>query len=208
LDRLNGSVVFSKLDLRNAYHRIRIREGDEWKTAFRTRYGHFEYLVMPFGLTNAPATFQAYINRALRGLVDVFCIVYLDDILIFSRSEKEHYEHLEAVIERLHRAELYANPKKCEFFKPELEYLGFLVNKQGVRMDPARIQTISEWPRPQTYRDIQVFLGFCNFYRRFIYGFSGIARPLQRLLQGLKKGKKPGYITADEWQFPQQNAFR
>jgi hypothetical protein len=101
LDRLGNSTVFSKLDLKNAYHRIRIREGDEWKTAFRTRYGHFEYLVIPFGLTNAPATFQAYINRALRGLVDVICIVYLNDILVFSKSEEEHYEHLERVIERL-----------------------------------------------------------------------------------------------------------
>jgi len=101
LDRLNGSVVFSKIDLRNAYHRIRIREGDEWKTAFRTHYRHYEYLVMPFGLTNAPASFQAYINRTLRGYVDVFCIVYLDDILIFSRSEKEHQKHLKLVIKRL-----------------------------------------------------------------------------------------------------------
>ena len=148
LDRLDGSVVFSKIDLRNAYHRIRIREGDEWKTAFRTRYGHYEYLVMPFGLTNAPTTFQAYINRALCGLVDVFYIVYLDDIFIFSRSEKEHYEHLDAVLERLRHAELYTNPKKYEFLKTEVEYLGFLVNRQGVRMDPARIKTILEWPRP------------------------------------------------------------
>src|SRR5204863_2571141 len=98
LDRLHGSTVFSKIDLRNAYHRIRIREGDEWKTAFRTRYGHYEYLIMPFGLTNTPATFQAYINRTLRGYVDVFYIVYLDDILIFSRSEKEYQKHLELVI--------------------------------------------------------------------------------------------------------------
>jgi hypothetical protein len=208
LDRLSGSTVFSKIDLRNAYHRIRIREGDEWKTAFRTRYGHYEYLVMPFGLTNAPATFQAYINNTLRGLVDVFCIVYLDDILIFSRTPEEHMKHLELVIERLHRAELYANPKKCEFFQPELEFLGFLVNKEGIRMDPARVETISKWPRPQTYRDIQVFLGFCNFYRRFIFGFSGIARPLHRLLQGLKNGKKPGLIADEEWQAPQQKAFQ
>lgn len=166
LDRLNGSVIFSKIDLRNAYHRIRIREGDEWKTAFRTRYGHFEYLVVPFGLTNAPATFQAYINNALQGLVDDFCVVYLDDILIFSKSEEEHYEHLELIIERLRQAELYANPKKCDFFKSEIDFLGFIVNKDGLRMDPAQVQTISEWRHhpPKTYRDVQVFLGFCNFY--------------------------------------------
>lgn len=208
LDRLGGSIVFSKIDLRNAYHRIRIREGDEWKTAFRTRYGHFEYLVMPFGLTNAPATFQAYINRVLRGLVDVFCVVYLDDILIFSKSEEEHYQHLELVIDRLRRAELYANPKKCEFFKSELEYLGFIVSKDGLRMDPKRVETISEWRDhpPKTYRDVQVFIGFCNFYRRFIYGFAGIARPLHQLLHGMKNGKKPGLI-AENWQEPEQEAF-
>ena len=106
LDRLNGSVVFSKIDLKNAYYRIRIREGDEWKTAFRTRYGHFEYLVVPFRLTNAPTTFQAYINRALRGLVNDFCVVYLDDILVFSKSIEEHQQHLELIIERLRQAEL------------------------------------------------------------------------------------------------------
>ena len=207
LDRLNGSSVFSKIDLRNAYHRIRIKEGDEWKTAFRTHYGHYEYLVMPFGLTNAPATFQFYISKTLRGLIDDFCIVYLDDILVFSKSEEEHYEHLRLVIERLYNTDLYANPKKCEFLKPSVEYLGFIVDKEGIHMDPERVKTISEWPRPKTYRDIQVFLGFCNFYRRFIFNFSGIAKPLTALLLGLKNGKKPGPITTDDWQDAQQNAF-
>src|SRR5438045_5053827 len=166
LDRLSGSVVFSKIDLRNAYHQIRIREGDEWKTAFRTRYGHFEYLVLPFGLTNAPATFQAYINHALRGFVDDFCVVYLDNILVFSKSEEEHYQHLELVIEHLQQAELYANLKKCDFFKPKVQFLGFIINKNGLCMDPMCIQTISEWCHhpPKTYQDVQVFLGFCNFY--------------------------------------------
>ena len=110
------------------------------------RYSHFEYLVMPFGLMNALATFQAYINQMCHGLVDMFCIVYLDDILIFSRTEEEHLQHLELIIEHLHHAELYANPKKCEFFMPEVEYLGFLINREGVRMDPACISTISKWP--------------------------------------------------------------
>ena len=187
---------------------MRIREGDEWKTAFRTRYGHFEYLVLPFGLTNAPATFQSYINRALRGLVDDFCVVYLDDILVFSKSEKEHRRHLEQVVERLERVGLYANTRKCYFHKTEMDFLGFIVDKDGLRMDPSRVEAISEWRNypPKTYHDIQIFLGFCNFYRRFIYNFAGIARPLHQLLRGMKNGKKPGLI-ANNWQKPQQEAF-
>jgi hypothetical protein len=208
LDRLNGAKVFSKLDLKDAYYRIRIREGDEWKTAFRTKYGHFEFLVMPMGLTNAPATFQSYINRALRGYVDDFCVVYLDDILIFSRTPEEHQHHLELVLERLRQAELYANVKKCSFFRDELEFLGFIINQDGVKMDPSRVEAIREWKNnpPQTYRDIQVFLGFCNFYRRFIFGFSRIAKPLHDLLKGMKNGRKPGRISTD-WQEPQEQAY-
>src|SRR5437899_8318920 len=139
LDRLSGTVVFSKIDLKNAYYRIRIHKGDEWKTAFRTRYRYYEYFVMLFGLTNTPATFQSYINYALRGLVDKFCIVYLDDVLIFSRSKKEYLSHCEAIIQRFQQAGLYANAKKCEFFQPELEYLGFIIDRTGLRIDPKRI---------------------------------------------------------------------
>ena len=208
LDRLNGARVFSKLDLKDAYYRIRLREGDEWKTAFRTKYGHFEFLVMPMGLTNSPATFQSYINRALRGYIDDFCVVYLDDILIFSRTPEEHQRHLELVLERLRQAELYANVRKCSFFQDELEFLGFIVNKDGIQMDPSRVEAIKAWKDnpPQTYRDIQVFLGFCNFYRRFIFGFSRIARPLHDLMKGMKNGRKPGQIGTD-WQEPQEQAY-
>ena len=144
MDRVNSAKVFSKIDLKDAYYRIRIREGDEWKTAFRTRYGHFEYLVIPFGLTNAPATFQAYINRALRGLVDDFCIVYLDDILIFSQSKEEHQRHLQLVCERLRQAELYAKPSKCAFYKESIEFLGFVISKDGIQMDSERVKTIKD----------------------------------------------------------------
>jgi transposase InsO family protein len=208
LDRVNGAAVFSKIDLKDAYYRIRIRPGDEWKTAFRTRYGHYEYLVMPFGLTNAPAAFQAYINQALRGLVDDFCIVYLDDILIFSKTEEEHAEHLRLVCERLRTAELYAKPSKCQFYQKEMEFLGFIINEQGVRMDPDRVRTISEWKEhpPGSYRDVQVFLGFCNFYRRFIQGYSHIARPLTSLMKGSKEGRKTGDFDK-EWGRAQQDAF-
>ena len=172
LDRLNGAKHFTKLDLKDAYHRIRIRKGDEWKTAFRTRYGHFEYLVMPFGLTNAPATFQAYINKSLIGLIDHFCVVYLDDILIYSDSISEHVNHVKQVLKRLRQSSLFVSLKKCEFFTTEVEFLGFIVSVDGVAMDQRRVTAIQDWPKPASYHDIQVFLGFVNFYRRFIHHYS------------------------------------
>jgi hypothetical protein len=116
MDRVTRAQYFSKIDLKDAYYRLRIKAGDKWKTAFRTRYGHYEFIVVPIGLTNTPATFQAYINQALRGLVDDFCIVYLDDILVFSRTQEEHAEHLRRICERLRGAELYTKPSKCQFF--------------------------------------------------------------------------------------------
>ena len=205
LDRLNGAKVFTKLDLKDAYHRIRIRKGDEWKTAFRTRYGHFEYMVMPFGLTNAPATFQAYINKALAGLLDEFCVVYLDDILIFSNSEEEHIDHVRQVLQRLRQFKLYANPKKCQFLIREVEFLGFIVSTEGVAMDKSRIDTIQNWPRPKTYHEVQVFLGFVNFFRRFIRYYSRLAAPLTGLLQGSVQGRKSGPL---EWGEREEHAFR
>ena len=132
LDRLGGAAVYTKLDLRDAYHRIPIAEKDIWKTAFRTRYGHFEYTVMPFGLTNAPATFQAYINEALGDLLDVICVVYLDDILIFSKSETEHAEHVRQVLERLRQYSLYVKLSKCAFSVKEVEFLSFIVSIASV----------------------------------------------------------------------------
>jgi hypothetical protein len=144
MDRVTRAKYFSKIDLKDAYYRLRIKTGDEWKTAFRTRYGHYEFLVVPMGLTNSPATFQAYINKALHGLVDDFCIVYLDDILVFSKTEEEHDQHLQRVCERLREAELYAKPSKCQFYQTEIEFLGFIIGTQGIRIDPKRVQTIKE----------------------------------------------------------------
>ena len=192
LDVVAGSQFFTKLDLRDAYHRIRINKGDEWKTAFRTRYGHFEYLVMPFGLTNAPATFQAHVNKALRGLVDITCVVYLDDILIFSKDRETHIRDVTAVLRRLRKFRLYAKLKKCLFFAHAVEYLGFIVSRDGVAMDPRRVDTIRDWPVPQSFKDIQIFLGFANFYRRFIYEYSRITLPLTNMLKGMEKGVKKG----------------
>lgn len=192
LDRLQGARFFTKLDLRDAYHRIRIREGDEWKTAFRTRYGHFEYLVMPFGLANAPATFQAYINRALSGLLDVCCVVYLDDILVYSRTQEEHRRNVTAVLGRLREYRLFAKLSKCSFETTSVSFLGFIVDIDGVRMDTERVRTIDEWPVPRSFKDIQIFLGFTNFYRRFIFRYSVLTAPITDLLKGMQNGKKTG----------------
>jgi hypothetical protein len=183
LERLAQAKLYTKLDVREAYHRIRIREGDEWKTAFRTRYGYFEYTVMPFGLTNAPAQFQAYMNEALAGLVDVTCIVYLDDVLIFSDTEEEHVTHVKEVLQRLRDARLFVKLSKCEWHTRRTEYLGYIVSSDGISIDKDRVKTISEWPKPRTVRDIRVFLGFMNYYRRFIAGFSKLALPLTKLTQ-------------------------
>ena len=197
LDRTQGSYYFSKIDIKDAYYRIRIAEGDEWKTAFRTRYGLFEYTVMPFGLTNAPATFQHYISLALSDLLDACCIVYLDDILIFSKDRDNHTKDLHQILERLRGAGLYAKPSKCAFYQKEVEFLGYILSPDGVSMDPKRVRTVEEWPKPQSYYDIQVFLGFCNFYRRFIQGYAKLSRPLSDLLRGSKDGRKPGAVTLE-----------
>lgn len=192
LDRLQGARVYTKLDLKDAYHRIRIREGDEWKTAFRCRYGHFEYQVMPFGLVNAPATFQEFINDVLRGLIDVTSIVYLDDILIYSSDVAKHQKHVREVLARLRQHGLYVNLSKCEFGTTTVGYLGFIITPEGIHMERRRTEEIAQWPLPTSVRDIQVFLGFTGFYRRFIKGYSKIAVPLTDLLK-----KERGMLQLD-----------
>ena len=189
LDQLAGAKIFTQLDLRDAYHRIRIREGDEWKTAFRTRYGHFEYTVMPFGLTNAPATFQAYINKALSDMLDLCVVVYLDDILIYSMNEEDHERNVRMVLDRLRAYNLYCKLSKCAFNVDTVNFLGFVVSPKGIHMEPARVETVEQWPEPTCARDIQVFLGFTNFYRRFVEGYSRLTAPLTELTKGATKGK-------------------
>jgi hypothetical protein len=183
LDRLKEASWFTKIDLRAAYNLIRIAPGEEWKTAFRTRYGLFEYLVMPFGLTNAPASFQYLINDVLRDYLDIFLIVYLDDILIFSKTRDDHINHVNLVLQRLRDNSLWANAEKCCFFQHEVDFLGYLVSDSGIRMDPKKIDSVLSWPTPKSVHDIQVFLGFANFYRRFIRSYSKITAPLTRLLR-------------------------
>jgi len=184
--------------MRDAYHRIRIKAGDEWKTAFWTRYGHFEYTVVPFGLTNAPATFQSYINSALSDLLDITCVVYLDDVLIFSKTEDEHIEHVKEVLRRLRRHKLYAKLSKCDFHRDEVGFLGYIVSHTGVTMEPERVATVQEWPLPGSIRDIRIFIGFANYYRRFIKDFSRIAGPLNKLTERGPEGSIGGHKQRKE----------
>jgi len=198
LDRLGSASIYTKLDLRDAYHRIRIKEGDEWKTAFRTRYGHFEYTVMPFGLTNAPAVFQNHINSILSDLLDICCIVYLDDILIYSQNEEEHVGQVREVLSRLIQYRLYAKLSKCDFHTQRVGYLGFVVTPQGVEMETDRVDTIRSWPTPASVRDVRIFLGFANYYRRFVEGFSRIAAPLHQITQRPPEASKGGHRQRQE----------
>jgi len=183
LDRMRGARIFTKLDLRNAYHLIRIKEGDKYKTAFQARYGQFKYRVMPFGLTNVPATFQAYIDNCLRPYIDDFAVCYLDDILIYSTNEKEHEDHVKKVLERLRQFGLYCKAEKCQFGASEIGFLGFIISSDGIGMESDRISTIEDWPTPKSIRDVQVLLGFTNFYRRFIRKYAKVTAPISDLLK-------------------------
>jgi len=160
---------------------VRIAEGDKWKTAFRTRYGAFEWSVMPFGLTNAPAAFQCFMNDMFSNLLDVCIVVYLDDILIYSDDITQHQSHVKEVLKRLQKAGLYAKAEKCEFHSDSVEYLGYVLSPAGLTMSDTKVKTIQEWPEPKKVKDIQSFLGFANFYRHFIFNYSDIVIPLTRL---------------------------
>ncbi|OBS16093.1 hypothetical protein FPOA_27763 [Fusarium poae] len=181
LNNLSGMKYFSRIDIVSAFNNLRIKEGQEYLTAFRTRFGLYESLVMPFGLTGAPGTFQRYINNALREYLDIFCTAYLDDILIYSRTREEHVEQLKMVLEKLRAAGLFANPAKCEFMVKETKFLGLIVGRDGIRMDPAKIETVKNWQTPTCLTDVQAFTGFANFYRRFIRDFSKLTAPLNHL---------------------------
>lgn len=180
-DRLQGAQYFTALDLRGAYNLIRMKKGEEWKTAFRTRYGLYEYLVMPFGLTNAPATCQELINNVLRAHLDKTVVAYLDDILVYSKTLEEHIRHVTEVLECLRQADLQLKPEKCEWHKEEVEFLGFIVGRNGVKMSNTKIDVVKNWPTPTTVKGIQEFLGFVNFNRRFIKDYSKKALPLTKL---------------------------
>ncbi|QRV74416.1 Retrotransposable element Tf2 protein [Ceratobasidium sp. AG-Ba] len=198
VDQVKNAKIYSKLDLRWGFNNIRIKEGDEWKTAFRTAYGIYEYLVMPFGLKNAPAVLQRMMNNIFRHLLGVTVVVYMDDILIFSEKEEDHAEHVKEVLKILRENNLYAKLSKCEFFVKKVIFLGLVITPEGISMEEEKIKAIMEWGAPRKIKEVQAFLGFVNFYRRFIAKFSKIARPLHDLT------KKD---TKFEWTQECQQAF-
>jgi len=171
-DQLQGAQVFSKIDLRSGYHQLKIKTADVPKTAFCTRYGHYEFLVMPFSLTNASATFMDLMNRVFKPFLDKFVVVFIDDILIYSKSMEEHENHLRLVLQLLQEKKLYAKLKKCEFWLDSVAFLGHVVSKDGIAVDPKKVEAVVEWNRPNSVTEVRSFLGLAGYYRRFVEGFS------------------------------------
>jgi Reverse transcriptase (RNA-dependent DNA polymerase)/RNase H-like domain found in reverse transcriptase/Retroviral aspartyl protease len=190
LDQLNGAKVFSSLDLMSGYWQLRMDPADVPKTAFRVPQGHYQWKVLPFGLTNAPAKFQSTMNTILAPLIGKCCLVYLDDILIFSRTAEEHEQHLRQVFALLRHYKFYCKLSKCDFNKAEVKYLGHIVGADGIKVDPAKVATVASWPTPQNAHDIRQFLGLANYFRRFIQGFASLTAPLTALLKGHTSAKK------------------
>jgi hypothetical protein len=180
-DRLAGARIFTKLDLRNGYHQIRVHPEDRHKTAFTTRYGHFEFTVMPFGLTNAPATFSTLMQTIFHPYLDRFVISFLDDILIYSRTEEEHLQHVEKALEVLAKEKLYAKRSKCEFAQSEVSFLGHKISAAGVSVEQDKVAAIKQWPECKSVEEVRSFLGLAGFYRKFVPNFSHKAHALTEL---------------------------
>jgi hypothetical protein len=181
VDQLQGARVFSKVDLRLGYHQVRVKEEDIPKIAFRTRYGQYEFLVMSFGLTNVPEVFMDTMNRVFHDYLDQFTVVFIDDILIYSKTSEEHEEHLRKVLERLRSEKLYAKLEKCEFWLDSMSFLGHVISGKGVAVDPKKLKAVVEWTRPTSMFEIMSFLGLAGYYRCFIKGFSKLSGPLTTL---------------------------
>ena len=175
--------IYSKIDLKSAYYLVRIAKGNKWKTVFCTYYGSFKWLMMPFGLSNAPSAFQHFINNIFSDLLDVFVVIYLDDILIYSNNMNNHKKHMKEVLRRLWENWLYISPTKYVFHQDKIEFLDFVLEADGLRMDESKIQTIQEWPTPCWVKDIQSFLEFTNFYKCFINNYAEVISPLTHLTQ-------------------------
>jgi hypothetical protein len=194
---LSGAAVFSKIDLRSGYHQIRMKEGDEWKTAFKTKFGLYECLVMPFGLTNAPSTFMRLMNHVLREFIGHFVVVYFDDILIYN-NETKHCDHIRQVLQVLRDNKLYANLEKCTFAKDKVIFLGYVVSKHGVEVDHSKITAIQDWPTPINVSQVRSFHSLAGFYRCVVKDFSTIAAPLNELT---KKGVLFVWDAAQDYAF-------
>ena len=186
IDQLRGASIFSKINLRSGYHQIRVKAEDIQKTAFRTRYGHYEYQVMSFGVTNAPAIFMDYMNRIFHPFLDQFVVVFIDDILIYSKTLEEHEKHLQIVLQILKEKKLYAKLSKCEFWLEEVKFLGHVISNKGVSVDLTKVEAVLQWEPQKTVTEIRSFLGLAGYYRRFIEGFSKIAMPLTQLTKRAK----------------------
>ena len=180
-DQLRGARVYSKIDLRTGYHQLRVRETYIPKTAFRMRYGHFEFTMMPFGLTNAPAAFMDLMHKVFQLYLDQFVIVFVDDILIYSQSKWEREYHLRIILQLLRDHQLYAKFSKCEFWFTEVRFLGHVVSASGVSVDPEKVEAVMSWERPKSIFEIHSFLGLARYYKRFIEDFSQLAAPMMRL---------------------------
>ncbi|GKC42454.1 putative reverse transcriptase domain-containing protein [Tanacetum coccineum] len=196
-DQLQGSSTYSKIDLRSGYHQLRVRDEDIPKTAFRTRYRHYEFQVMPFGLTNAPAVFMDLMNRVCKPYLDKFVIVFIDDILIYSRNKEEHTYHLRIILKLLKKEKLYAKFSKCDFWISIVQFLRHVIDSQGIHVDPAKIEAVKNWASPTTPTEIRQFLGLVGYYQRFIKDFLKIAKSLTELTQKNKK-----YIWGEDQEAP------
>ena len=197
-DQLQGAKYFSKIDLRSRYYQLKIRPSDVPKMAFVTRYGQYEFTIMPFGLTNAPTYFMNHMNKVFMEELDKFVVVFIDNILIYSKSAEEHEQHLRIVLERLRAHELYAKFSKCEFWLMKIAFLRHILSEEGVAVDPAKVEAVTNWKQPKTVIEVRSFLGLAGYYRRFIEGFSKIARPMTELT---KKDKKFMWTEACEKSF-------
>jgi len=186
-DQLAWAKVFSKIYLRSGYHQIKIKPEDVPKTAFTTRYGLYEYLVMSFGLTNAPAHFMYLMNSVFMPELDKFVVVFIDDILIYSKTKKEHAKHLMIVLNRLRDHQLYAKFSKCEFWLDKVHFLGHVLSAEGVAVDPGKVEDVLSWKPPTTMHEVRSFLGMAGYYRRFIPDFSRVAKPITTLLKNQTK---------------------